>query len=110
MKGYGASPYGLSHLAGLHKNNQYFPDQSLIYEIFRKERDYSMKYRRKKVILPRLVGFSKLKSHHAITRNCTNTLGVMVLRRQDVIVTFQNGAHWNMQTAHEITEHPRKSI
>ena len=57
MKGYGASPYGLSHLAGLHKNNQYFPDQSLIYEIFKKERDYSMKYRRKKRILPRLVVF-----------------------------------------------------
>lgn len=57
MKGCGATPWGLNHLAGLHKNSQYFPDQSLIYEIFRKERDYSMKYRRKKRILPRLVVF-----------------------------------------------------
>ena len=57
MKGCRATPQGLNHLAGLQKNSQNFPDQSLIYEIFRKERDYSMKYRRKKRILPRLVVF-----------------------------------------------------
>lgn len=111
MKGYGASPQGLNHLAGLHKNSsQYFPDQSLIYEIFRKERDYSMKYRKKEKDFTSPCSFRSLSHTTQLRETVQNTLGVMVLRRQDAIVTFQNGADWKTQTAHEITEHPRNSI
>lgn len=110
MKGCGATPQGLNHLAGLHKNSQYFPDQSLIYEIFRKKKRLLYEISKKEKDFTSPCSFRRLSHTTQLRGTVQNTLGVMVLRRQDAIVTFQNGADWNMRTAHEITEHPRNSI
>ena len=42
IKGYVASPYGITHLAGLHKKSQYFPDQALMQLITNRQLRFSI--------------------------------------------------------------------
>ena len=42
IKGYVASPYGITHLAGLHKKSQYFPDHALMQLITNRQLRFSI--------------------------------------------------------------------